>query len=106
MSTSVLDKEIDVNSVAYFMIASCPDHESQSDSELANGLAALCESQSLTSSLISDNRTGLVYRSKYCAQCHGMPDTEQISWQSKWRCNNTFKRHIIKETQQLMLDIF
>ena len=87
VSTSILNEERSVNTIAYFMIASCP--ESQSDSEIPNGVAELCEAQSLSSPPISDNRTGLVYRNKYCAQCHGVLEKEQISWQSQWRCNNS-----------------
>ena len=87
VSTSILNEERSVNTIAYFMIASCP--ESQSDSEIPNGVAKLCEAQSLSSPPISDTRTGLVYRNKYCAQCHCVPEEEQISWQSQWRCNNS-----------------
>ena len=90
VSTSVLNEGRDVSKVAYFMIASCP--ESQSDSEIMKGLAELCEAQSLSSPPISDNRTGLVYRNKYCAQCHGVPEKEQISWRSEWRCNLALRK--------------
>ena len=71
----------------YWMIASCP--KGKSDSEVTNNLADQCENQSLSNPPISDNRTGLVYRNKYCAQCHGVPDREQISWPSEWRCNSS-----------------
>ena len=87
VSTSVLNEERSLKAAAYFMIASCP--KSQSVRELTNGVANLCEAQSLSSPPISDNRTGLVYRNKYCAQCHGVPDREQISWPSEWRCDNS-----------------
>ena len=90
VSMSVLKEGRDVSTVAYFMIASCP--ESQSDSEIMKGLAELCEAQSLSSPPISDNRTGLVYRNKYCAQCHGVPEKEQISWPSQWRCKLALRK--------------
>ena len=90
VSTSVLNEGRDVSTVAYFMIASCP--ESQSDSEIPKGLAELCEAQSLSSPPISDNKTGLVYRNKYCAQCHRVPESEQISWRSQWRCNSALRK--------------
>ena len=77
-------------SAAYWMIASCP--ESQSASEVViKGLSDLCEAQSLSSPPISDNRTGLVYRNKYCAQCHSVPEKEQIPWRSQWRCDNAIQ---------------
>ena len=69
----------------YWMIASCPNSKTDSTNELAD----MCEAQSLPSPPISDNRTGLVYRNKYCAQCHSVPEEEQISWQSEWRCNGS-----------------
>ena len=77
----------------YWMIASCPEDEP--DSEVMNGVANLCEAQSLSSPPVTDKRTGLVYRNVHCAQCHGVPDKEQITWLSEWHCNdtllNTFK---------------
>ena len=85
--TSVVDERRDTG---YWMIVSCP--ESQFFSEIIRGLADLCEAQSLSSPPISDNRTGLVYRNKYCAQCHGVPDREQISWPSEWRCNRAIQQ--------------
>ena len=69
----------------YWMITSCPNSKTDSTNELED----MCEAQSHSSPPISDNRTGLVYRNKYCAQCHGVPDREQISWQSQWRCNDS-----------------
>ena len=61
----------------YWMIASCPEDEP--DSEVLNGVANLCEAQSLSSPTVTDKRTGLVYRNVHCAQCHGVPDKEQIT---------------------------
>ena len=86
ISTIVVNERRDTG---YWMIASCP--ESQLVSEIMRGLADLCEAQSLSSPPISDNRTGLVYRNKYCAQCHGVPGREQIPWRSEWRCNNAIQ---------------
>ena len=85
----VLKERIDKESQLkyYWMIASCS--EGKSDSVITNELADQCENQSLSSLPISDNRTGLVYRNKYCAQCHGVPEKEQISWPSLWKCNNS-----------------
>ena len=71
------------------MISSCPKKES--DNEMLNDVTALCESQSLTSPPITDNRTGLVYRNKYCPECHGVPDKEQIRWPSQWHCTDTLQ---------------
>ena len=88
-STSVLEEGRNVSTSGYFMIASCP--ESQLHRAIMKGLAELCEAQSLFSPPISDNRTGLVYRNKYCAQCHGVPEKEQISWRSEWRCNDSLQ---------------
>ena len=68
----------------FWMIASCP----KDDTEVPNGLRDLCEVQSLPSPPVSDNRTGLVYRNKHCAQCHGVPDREKMTWQSQWLCKN------------------
>ena len=73
----------------YWMIASCPEIESGSD--ILNRIADLCEAHALSSPPVSDNSTGLVYRNKYCAQCHGVPDKELITWPSKWRCNVTLR---------------
>ena len=87
VSTSVLIEKRSLSAAAFFMIASCP--KGQSVSEVMNGVADLCKAQSLSSPPISDNRTGLIYRNKYCAQCHGVPDREQISWRSEWHCNNS-----------------
>ena len=86
VSTSVVDERRDTG---YWMIASCP--ESQVFSEIIRGLADLCEAPSLSNPPISDNKTGLVYRNKYCAQCHGVPEKEQIPWRSQWRCNNAIQ---------------
>ena len=86
VSTSVVVERRDTG---YWMIASCP--ESQFFSEIIRGLADLCEAQSLSSPPISDNRTGLVYRNKYCAKCHGVPEKEQIPWRSEWRCNSAIQ---------------
>ena len=69
----------------FWMIASCP----KDNTEVPNGLRDLCEVQSLPSPPISDNRTGLVYRNKHCSQCHGVPDREQMAWQSRWLCKNS-----------------
>ena len=73
---------------AYWMIASCPESE---PAIIFSGVANLCEAQSLTIPPVSDIRTGLVYKNRYCAQCHGVPDKEQISWQSEWRCKDTLQ---------------
>ena len=69
----------------YWMISSCL--KEKPSNEVINELADLCEAPSLSSPPISDNRTGLVYRNKYCAQCHGVPEKEQISWPSEWHCD-------------------
>ena len=69
----------------FWMIASCP----KDDTEVPNGLRDLCEVQTLPSPPVSDNRTGLVYRNKHCAQCHGVPDREQMPWRSHWLCKNS-----------------
>ena len=87
VSTSVFEQAID--SITYWMIASCPRNASVS--AIMDGVANLCEAQSLSSPPVSDNRTGLVYRNRYCAQCHGVPDKEQLSWRSQWRCNDTLQ---------------
>ena len=87
LSTSVVNER---RGTDYWMIASCP--ESQFFGEIIRGLADLCEAQSLSSPPISDNRTGLVYRNKYCAQCHGVPEKERISWRSQWRCNRAIEQ--------------
>ena len=71
----------------YWMIASCPEDEP--DSEVLNGVANLCEAHALSSPPVTDNSTGLVYRNVHCAQCHGVPDKEQITWLSEWHCNDT-----------------
>ena len=71
------------------MIASCPKSESV---RIFTGVAELCEAQSLTSPPVSDKRTGLVYRNKYCAQCHGVPDKEYVTWRSQWRCSDIIKK--------------
>ena len=89
VSTSVLAEESDDDTITYWMIASCPGGESVSG--IMDGVADLCESQSFTSPPVSDKRTGLVYRNVHCAQCNGVPDTEQITWQSQWRCNDTLQ---------------
>ena len=73
----------------YWMIASCPKGEL---ARVLTGVAELCESQSLTSPPVSDNRTGLVYKNKYCAQCHGVPEKEHVTWQSQWRCSDIIQR--------------
>ena len=69
----------------YWMIASCPEDASDIES-IFKGIAHLCKAQTITIPPVSDNRTGLVYRNWYCAQCHGVPEKEQIVWPSMWRC--------------------
>ena len=91
ISTSILRRR---RAAAFFMIASCPKR--QSVSEVTNSVANLCEAQSLSSPPISDNRTGLVYRNKYCAHCHGVPEKEQISWPSLWLCENRLNETFIE----------
>ena len=87
VSTSV--QWIPESDTTYWMIASCPKGELARE---LTGVAELCESQSLTSPPVSDNRTGLVYRNKYCAQCHSVPDKEHVTWQSQWRCSDIIQR--------------
>ena len=87
----------------YWMIASCP--KGKTDSEITNKTADFCEAQSLSSPPISDNRTGLVYRNKYCAQCHGVPEKEQISWRSEWRCTNSLLESTINSGGLLVVDL-
>ena len=70
----------------YWMIASCPEDET--NSEVLNKVENLCEAQSLSSPPVTDKRTGLVYRNVHCAQCNNVPDTEQIIWPSEWLCND------------------
>ena len=77
----------------YWMIASCPESESESD--ILNRIADLCKAHALSSPPVSDNSTGLVYRNKYCAQCHGVPDKELITWPSVWHCNITLTEAFI-----------
>ena len=77
-----------VNTTAYWMIASCPTDEA---APLGTSVSDPCEAQSVSGPPVSDSRTGLVYRNKYCAQCHSVPDTEQITWRSQWRCDNTLQ---------------
>ena len=89
VSTSVFEQAGD--SVTYWMVASCPRNASVI--AIMDGVINLCEARSLTSPPVSDNRTGLVYRNRYCAQCHGVPDKEQMTWRSQWRCND-----ILQET--------
>ena len=60
----------------------------------------------LSSPPISDNRTGLVYRNKYCAQCHGVPEKEQISWPSEWRCDYNLMNTAHSNDSILDLDDF
>ena len=90
----------------YWMITFCPKEKSVS--EVVNGpkLAELCEAQSLSSPPISDNRTGLVYRNKYCAQCHGVPDREQLSWQSQWICSDKLVNISKSNDDKVDIDIF
>ena len=85
----------------YWMIASCPKNQS----DVANKPADKCEAQSHFNPPISYNRTGLVYRNKYCAQCHGVPDREQISWQSQWRCNNSLLESVNSNDGVVDLDV-
>ena len=87
VSTSVFEQAGD--SITYWMVASCPRNASVS--AIMDGVINLCEAQSLTSPPVSDNRTGLVYRNRYCAQCHGVPDKQQMTWRSQWRCNDTLQ---------------
>ena len=77
------------NTTAYWMIASCPTDVA---APLGTSVSDPCEAQSISGPPVSDSRTGFVYRNKYCAQCHGVPDTEQITWRSQWRCNNTLQK--------------
>ena len=88
MSNTVLDEtktSIHDEDHYYWMIASCPEDASDIESIL-NGIAHLYKAQTITIPPVSDNRTGLVYRNWYCAQCHGVPEKEQIVWPSMWRC--------------------
>ena len=100
VSTTVLDEGREA--VAYWMIASCPKRLPVSGP--IKRLAELCEARSLSSPPISDTRTGLVYRNKYCAQCHGVPEKEQISWRSEWRCSNAFQERNVTIDIALLLD--
>ena len=84
VSTTIFDMQYVAYS--YWMIDSCPRCKSES---VINGAVDLCEAQSLSSPPVSDNRTGLVYRNKYCAQCHVVPEEEQIIWRSEWYCNDS-----------------
>ena len=77
-----------LNATAYWMIASCPTDES---APLGTSVSDPCEAQSIPGPPVSDSRTGLVYRNRYCAQCHGVPDTEQMTWRSQWRCDSTLQ---------------
>ena len=88
VSTSIHGEESDAGKISYWMIASCPQIEYD---RILAGVANLCEAQSLSSPPVTDNRTGLVYRNKYCAQCNSIPDTEQVTWPSEWHCNDTLK---------------
>ena len=87
MSTSV--RTTTQSDTAYWMVASCSEGELATE---LTGVADLCESESLTSPPVSDNRTGLVYRNKYCAQCHSVPDKEHVTWQSQWRCSDIIQK--------------
>ena len=73
----------------YWMIASCPNNEL--DTKRASTLSDLCKAQSLSTPPVTDNRTGLVYRNKYCAQCHGVPDKGLVTWPSQRLCNKTLQ---------------
>ena len=99
-------KDADNKQCYYWMIASCPKEKSVS--EVVNGpkLAELCEAQSHSSPPISDNRTGLVYRNKYCAQCHSVPDRDQISWQSQWICSDKLVNISKSNDDKVDIDIF
>ena len=70
------------------MIASCPTDES---APLGDSVSDPCEAQSIPGPPVSDSRTGFVYRNRYCAQCHGVPDTQQMTWRSQWRCDSTLQ---------------
>ena len=87
VSTSV--QRTPESDTTYWMIASCPKGELAREH---TGVAELCESQSLTSPPVSDNRTGLVYRNKYCAQCHDVPEKEHVTWRSQWSCSDIIKK--------------
>ena len=70
------------------MIASCHTDES---TLLGTSVSDPCEAQSIPGPPVSDSRTGLVYRHRYCAQCHGVPDTQQMTWRSQWRCDSALQ---------------
>ena len=77
-----------LNTTGYWMIASCPTDEA---APLSSLVSYPCEARSFPGPPVSDNRTGFVYRNRYCAQCHGVPNAEQITWRSEWRCDNTLQ---------------
>ena len=91
----------------HWMIASCPRNEP--DTETMCRVSHLCEAQSLSTPPITDNRTGLVYRNKYCAQCHGVPDIGRVTCTVTFiliyhyiRCAHIYTPNSLP-TQQLLL---
>ena len=99
VSDSVLNSGTAGRGVHYWMIASCPEDEPDSE-------VNLCEAQSLSSPPVTDKRTGLVYRNVHCAQCNNVPDTEQIIWPSEWICSDYLLNTLLNSGGTVDIEVF
>ena len=93
----------------YWMIGQCPNTikslaEGKIEERLLKGNAMLCESDQFSSPPVTDSDTGLVYRNRYCASCHGIPEARWSPWSSVWECLRSFQE-VIDELDEDMIDI-
>ena len=95
----------------YWMISRCPYTETNikesqyGKDRLLKGTALLCETDLLSSPPVTDKATGLVYKNRYCAFCHGIPEVRLSPWSSYWECVNSFEEVIDRVEDEGTVDI-
>ena len=95
--------------IHYWMIATCPNTEitingGQFEKRLLKGTALLCETDQFSSPPVTDSATGLLYKNRYCASCHGIPEVRWSPWSSSWECSESFQ-DVIDNLEDETVDI-
>lgn len=93
----------------YWMIGQCPNVVSkiakdENEEKFMRGTDLLCETDQFSSPPVTDIATGLVYRNRYCASCHGIPQARWSPWSSFWECLESFWQ-VIEEVEDDVMDI-
>ena len=79
----------------YKMIGNCPSKwiSSPDVATTSRRVNELCEeTPTISEPPVTDKKTGIVYRNKYCGLCNNVTIDQLVQWSSQWSCDEGFKR--------------